>query len=227
MLEFASMVPQLSAGFNAASAGIGIMGLLRGNKPSAAEREIAQRQSNIDELTRALQDPNHPYNKYLQEQEAQLMRDDQQTYLRDLVNANQRQAIMGRQTLFDPERRDEALNKYVTRGAQQIAPQSRLNANNRILQAIQQTSGSMGGLQSLATMQGNRATQNRQMTSQGLSGIGKVFDAIRGQNNAGSANSTGGIPTPYQWQQVSTDNGLPWQRNYFDTSGGLPWQSGV
>lgn len=225
MLEFASMIPQLSSGFNAASAGLGIMGLLRGNKPSAAERDIMQRQSNIDELTRALQDPNHPYNKYLQDQEAQLMRNDQQSYLRDLVNANQRQVIMGRQTLFDPERQDEALNKYVTRGAQQIAPQARLNANNRILQAIQQTSGSMGGLQSLATMQNNQIQNNSKRRSDAFSAMSDLFKGAT--NNARQANSTGGIPTPYQWQQVSTDNGLPWQRNYFDTSGGLPWQSGV
>lgn len=225
MLDFASMIPQLSvenigSGLNAASAGIGIMGLLKGNKPSAAERQMAQRQADIDELSRALQDPNHPYNKYLQDQESQLMRNDQQTYLRDLINANQRQAIMGRQTLFDPERQDEALNRYVTRGAQRIAPQARLNANNRILRAIQQTSGSMAGLNSLATMQNNLNQNNSKRRSDAFSAISDLFKGV--SNNAGQANSTGGIPTPFQWQ-----NGASTQPNYFNFANIPTWQSGV
>lgn len=222
MLSFASSLGDLSG---TASAAAGIAGLFRSNKPSGAEKEMMQRQANIDELGRALQDPNHPYNKYLVEQESQLRRGDMQTYLRDLMNANQRASLMGRQTAFDPERRDEAINQYMARGAQEIGPQARLSANSRILQAIQQTSGSMAGLNTLATLSNQRTAQKRQDTSAGFSGANKILQAIGGQNNAGQNYGFPGGST--NWQSVNTDNGLPWQHQYVDTSNGLPWQSTV
>lgn len=220
MLSFASSLGDLGG---LASAGAGIAGLFRSNKPSGAEKQMMQRQANIDELNRALQDPNHAYNKYLVEQETQLRRDDTQTYLRDLMNANQRASLMGRQTVFDPERRDEAINQYLSRSSQEVGPQARLSANNRILQAIQQNSGSMAGLNNLATLSNQRTAQKRQDTSAGFSGINKILQAVGGQNNAGQNYGFPGGST----QSVNTNNGLPWQRQYLDTSGGLPWQSTV
>lgn len=208
-LSFASLLPQLAAGANVASGAAGLMGLFSGNKPGAAERQMMQRQSNIDELTRALEDPNHPYNKYLVEQESQLARGDMQTYLRDLMNANRRAALLGRQTAFDPERRDEAFNQYVTRGSQKIAPTARLNANNRIMQSIKNLNGSMGGLNNLATLQGNRSSQRRKDMAAGFSGINKILQAVGGQQDAGQANTTGGIPKPWEPAGQSSQWNIP------------------
>lgn len=181
------------------------------NKPTDAERALQARQSQITGLTNSL-NPDDPYNKYLVDQNANLQRMDMQRYLRDLMNANQRAALMGRQQIFDPERRDEAFSRYVTAGSQQIEPRARQNAQSQILTAINAANSGMGGLSTLASLQQNREDQNRQRFFSGVQGLNDLFSS--GGNRGASSNGQ----TP-----IDTSQGLPWLSRPIDTSQGLPW----
>lgn len=165
------------AGMAALSAAPGVIGGIysynQAKRLSPAERDAAASISQMQDYNRMLLNPNDPRYKALVEAETESVRGGFLQNLRDLIEANRRQAVMGRQEIFDPERRDESMFRGLLDASRQAQIQGRSNATNRIVQALQGLQNIQQSQLGLASLQQARQNQKNQAILGGLSGIGQ------------------------------------------------------
>lgn len=123
-----------------------------------AEAALGQSQ----DLINLSMNPNDPRYKAMIDSQSQGIRQGFLQNLRDAVEANRRQALMGRQQFFDPERRDENMFAAVNRAGQESQNQARSGVINNINGAIQRLQGQNAGYLNLASLQNTRNNQARQ-----------------------------------------------------------------
>lgn len=146
MLEF---LPYLAMGAQAMGALSAAQNTAKGYQQTAAEKAQLQSMANRDRLLQAYLNPTDNITKNLTAQETSGMRDEFQRALSNLLSANRKQQLMGRQTYFNPERQDEAISQFLTRGSDLIANTARSNALKRILDAAggyRDSASSYGGM---------------------------------------------------------------------------------
>ena len=129
-------LPALASGLQLAGGISGLQNTLRGPQVTAAEKASLQALSNQNRLIQAMLNPKDIINRNLVDSETKSLREITQRGLTDLLNADRRSRLMGRTTYFNPERRDESINKYLTNTAMQIEPLAQKNALSRIMDAI-------------------------------------------------------------------------------------------
>jgi hypothetical protein len=167
----------IAAGLTAAPA---IAGLFVKQKKSQAERELEANLAQARDLANLLLNPNDPRYKTMLDTERENIRTGYLAPLRDLVEANRRQALLGRQQIFDPERRDESMFTGFNKAAQQASQEANQSVLDRIKQSISGLQGTNVGYQSLATMQNDRNAQKRQNILAALSAGSKLGSSLGG-----------------------------------------------
>ncbi|MFV1152042.1 hypothetical protein QMK98_30390, partial [Klebsiella pneumoniae] len=98
--------------------------------------------------------------------------------IRDLIEGNRRQALLGRQQYFDPERRDESVFSAVNQAGQQAQQQARSNVIDNLNNQIARLQGQFSGQMNLAQASDKRNDQMRQSIMALLGGgmqAGKMF----------------------------------------------------
>lgn len=179
------MALPLTAGQNAAGAIPGIVGAVysykQAGKKTPQEREAERLAAMSQDYNNMLMNPNDPRYKAMLEAETQGLRGGFLQNLRDMVEANRRQAIMGRQQFFDPERRDESMFSAVNRTGQQAQLQARGNVLDRINQAIQNLQGQQSTAMGLAGLEGARRGAKQQAVLAGLGAVGSGINAFNRQ----------------------------------------------
>lgn len=149
MLQF---LPLIATGLNLLSAASAAKQTSKGYTPPPAENAALealglqkQATANQSRLIQALLNPNDTITKNIMAGERQQLNDETQRGLSNLLAANRKAQIMGRQTFFNPERQDEAISQFLTRQSDVNANTSRSNALNRILSAAGQYGNTAGG----------------------------------------------------------------------------------
>lgn len=153
------------------------MGLPLFSTKKPAQEYIAQgaldKANNLIDLS---MNPNDPRFKEMVNSQSQGIRQGFLQNLRDMIEANRRQALMGRQQIFDPERRDEGMFAAVNRAGQESQNQARGNVLDSINGAIQRLQGQSTQFQGLAGLQNTRNEQQRQailgLLNTGVKGAG-------------------------------------------------------
>jgi len=131
-------------------------------KKTAPEYAAQDAMSRANDLINLSMNPNDPRYQAMVNQQSQGIRQGFLQNLRDITEANRRQALMGRQQFFDPERRDENMFSAVNQAGQQAQIQARQNVLDNINGAIQRLQGQQNGYYNLAGLQNSRNNQARQ-----------------------------------------------------------------
>jgi len=131
-------------------------------KKSGAEKTSQALLNQANDLTNLMLNPNDPRFKNMLQAETQNVRGGYLQNLRDMIEANRRQALMGRQQIFDPERRDEGMFSAVNKAGMQAQQEARGNLLNRINQSISQLQNQSQANLGLAGMANQRNDQQRQ-----------------------------------------------------------------
>lgn len=167
-----------------AAAGIaavpGIIGLFQKNNKTPGERASEGYLNQANDYTNLSMNPGDPRYKAMVDNEKQGIQNDFLSTLRDMVEANRRQASMGRTQFFDPERRDETMFSAITKGKQQADQQANSNVLNRINMAINNLRGNSVAMGGIAKMEVDRRGQKRQQNLAGLSAGGKLMNSFGG-----------------------------------------------
>lgn len=159
----------------------GLYGYNRAGRITPGERE-AQRLSNLaGSYNEMLMNPDDPRFKSMVNAESQGIRRGFLQNLRDLIEANRRQALMGRQQFFDPERRDESMFSAVNKAGQEARSQARGNVLDRINQAIQNIQNQRQGALQDAFMQQSRRGQQTQAVLGGLGALNSIGGLFGGK----------------------------------------------
>lgn len=148
------------------------------NKKSGAEKSAMETLGKTQGLINLLSNPNDPQFQQLLSQENQSVRQGYLRNIRDLIEGNRRQALMGRQQYFDPERRDESVFSAVNQAGQQAQNQARSNVIDNLNNQIAKLQGQFTGQMNLAQASDQRNNQMRQSIMALLSGglqAGKMF----------------------------------------------------
>jgi hypothetical protein len=170
------------AALAAVQAAPAIIGMFQKTKKSPQERMMESNLTQATDLSNLMMNPNDPRYKSLVENESQGIQQNFLSTLRDLIEANRRQALMGRQQIFDPERRDESMFSAITKGKQQAHQQANDNVLNRIRQSIMGLYSAQGGLGKLADIENQRRAGRRQDVLGGLSAGSKLMGMPNFQN---------------------------------------------
>jgi ferric-dicitrate binding protein FerR (iron transport regulator) len=109
-----------------------------------------------------------------------------------MVEANRRQASLGRTQFFDPERRDETMFSAITKGKWKADHQANTNVLNRINMAVNNLRGNSTAMLPLANMEAERREQRRQQILAGLSAGGKAASSMIGGMGGMMGNASGG-----------------------------------
>lgn len=152
----------------------GIAGLFLQSNNTAPERQLQGNMNQIGNLSNLMTNPDDPRYKAMLGAETQGIQQNFLSSLRDLVETNRRQALMGRQQIFDPERRDESMFSGIVQAKQQAQQQANQNVLQRINASIQGLNSSSAGLGALAKMQNTR-NNNRRQTQLAALGAGGQF----------------------------------------------------
>lgn len=131
-------------------------------KKASQEYDAQNALGQANDLINLSMNPNDPRYQAMVNNQSQGIRQGFLQQLRDTVEANRRQALMGRQQFFDPERRDETMFSAVNKAGQQAQIQARGDVLNNINGAIQRLQGQSSGYLGLADRQNARNEQNRQ-----------------------------------------------------------------
>lgn len=164
----------VQAGITAAPA---IIGLFQKTKKTPQERAAEGSMAQAQDLINLSMNPNDPRFKTMLENESFGIRQGFLQQLRDTIEANRRQALMGRQQFFDPERRDESMFSAVNQAGQQAQIQARSNVLNNINNTIQKLQNQSTGYGNLAKFEADRRNQKRQTMLGGLSAAGKGINS--------------------------------------------------
>lgn len=106
--------------------------------------------SNQNRLFQAYINPDDIINKNLFAAESQQANSATQQQLSNLLAANRKSRLMGRQSFFNPEREDEAISQFMTRASDANANIARSNALGRILQAANNYGSGASGYGNMA-----------------------------------------------------------------------------
>jgi len=162
----------------AISAAPGIAGMFMKNKKSAAERDAEADAAQARDYINLSMNPNDPRYKAMVEQETQGLNQQYLRGLRDLVEANRRQALMGRQQIFDPERQDESQFSGILQARNEAQNQAGANVLNRLNAAIGNLRGQQQSNLALAGLQTARNQAKNQKYLAGLSGLSSGINAF-------------------------------------------------
>lgn len=175
MIQF---LPMIMAGMSALSALSSAKGTAESAKqvPASAEQLAAlarqndvlsqqgqilgqqgQSLSNQNRLFQAYINPDDVINKNLFASENASLNSATQQQLSNLLAANRKAQIMGRQSYFNPERQDESISQFLNKASDANANVARSNVLNRILQAAQNYGVGAQGYGSQASGYGNMA----------------------------------------------------------------------
>lgn len=190
MLEF---LPLITAGLQAASALSAAKNTAKGYQQTPAEFAQLQSMVNRDRLLKAMLNPDDIIMKNLTAGENQSLNASTQQQLSNLLAANRKAQLMGRQTYFNPERTDESISQFLTKSADSNANTARSNALKRIMDAASGYTGSAtgyGGMiqnqQAAQNMNNNRASTLFASGADALKSGGSlsnIFDMLKGQQN--------------------------------------------
>ncbi len=194
MLEF------LPLALSAMSAISSMRNTAKGYQPTQAETAQLQDMANRDRLLKAMTDPNDSILKNITAGENQYLNSNTQQQLSNLLAANRKAQLMGRQTYFNPERQDESISQFLTKSADNNANTARSNALQRILQAANGYSSSASGYGGMVQNQQAAQNMNREKQSTlfgmgtnatqpggSLSNIFQMLSQGGGQQNMGAA----------------------------------------
>lgn len=157
MIEF---LPLLTAGLGAMSALSSAQAMKEAGKQTQAERAQLQAMANRDRLLQAYLNPDDTIQKNLRASEGRYLNDVTQRGLANLLAANRKARLMGRQTFFNPERQDEDVSQFLTKQSDLNAQTSRSNALQRIMDAVTGYSGSANNYGSMVANQQARQAAN-------------------------------------------------------------------
>jgi len=190
MLEF---LPMLSAGLQGLSALSAMRDTAEGQQQTPAESMQLQAMANKERLLKALLNPDDPILKNLTASESQQTNNSIQQQLSNLLSANRRAQLMGRQTYFNPERQDEAISTFLNRAADTTANTARSNALKRIMEVANQYGSSASGYGGMVANQVNRQLANTGRTSSILGSAGDSLGSGGSLSNIfAMLSSTGG-----------------------------------
>lgn len=206
MLQF---LPMIAMGLQGMSALSGMANTARGYQQTQAERAQLQAMANQERLLKAYLDPNDPIMKNMSAAESRMINEDQQQGLSNLLAANRKAQLMGRQAFFNPERQDEAVSQWLNKGVANNANIARSNALQRIMQAVTGYGGSASGYggmipnqQQAQAMDRSRGAKLFDMGARALGGGGSLSNIFR---SLGGGGGMAGVPD-------GTDIGraMPW-----------------
>ena len=183
-LPFAIMTGVGDAGSLATGITGGIMAYNRAKRLKTPQEREAERLAGLtSQYNEMLMNPNDPRFKEMVESESQGIRGGFLQNLRDAIEANRRQAIMGRQQIFDPERRDENIFSQVDKSGRTAQLQARSNVIDRINQAIKNLQAQQSTYTNLAQLERDRRGQKTQAILGGLGAINKSFQNMGNMGN--------------------------------------------
>lgn len=196
MLQF---LPLISAGLSAASALSAAKNTARGYQPTQAETAQLQAMANRERLLKAMLNPDDVVMKNITAGENQALNASTQQQLSNLLAANRKAQLMGRQTYFNPERTDESISQFLTKSADANANTARSNALKRIMDAATGYSGSAssyGGM--IPNQQAAQATNNNRAPTLFAAGadalksggsLSNIFQMLSSQGGSGGVAS--------------------------------------
>lgn len=149
----------------------GFLGNLLSTKRTPQENQAQSLLDQASDYTNLSMNPNDPRYQAMLSTQTQNLRQQYTRNLRDIIEANRRQALMGRQQIFDPERRDESAFSALNQAGQQAQVQANQNVIDSLNNAIARLQGQAAGYTGLAGLQNQRNEQRRQAIL-GLLGTG-------------------------------------------------------
>jgi hypothetical protein len=164
-------MPLPVAAIAAPAVGAGIYSFMQAGKKTPAEKIMQSTLGEQNRLYNLLTDPNNPEYQAMLESETNNVRGGFLQQLRDLVEQNRRQALMGRQEIFDPERRDESMFTVVNRTGKEAQTQAKSNLLDRINRAMNALNVRQQGLLGLANLQQGRNKQKTDAITSGASAL--------------------------------------------------------
>jgi hypothetical protein len=171
----------------AITAGLQLMGSIQGAgqqfeapRATQAEQQQLQTLSNINRLLQAVTDPEDVIMRNLRAGQEKLIRQEAARSLQDVIRANRRARLMGRQQFFDPERRDEAISRYTTQVAQAAGPQAEQAAVGRIMDLVGGYKGLGSQYAGLIPRQQQRQTTAEQRDIGKYGALGEVLQDVGG-----------------------------------------------
>jgi len=156
----------------------GIAGMFMKNKKSGAERQMEADAAQARDYINLSMNPDDPRYKAMVAQETQGLNQEYLRGLRDLVEVNRRQALMGRAQFFDPERQDESQFSGILQARNDAQNQAGTNVLNRLNTAIGNLRGQQSSNLALAGLQGGRQDDKKQRYLAGLSGLSAGINAF-------------------------------------------------
>lgn len=139
------------------------MGLpLFSTKRTAQERTAQDNLNQANDLINLSMNPNDPRYQAMVANQSQGLRAGFLQNLRDIIEGNRRQALMGRQQYFDPERRDENAFAGLNQATQNANIQANQNVLDSINSAVQRLQGQSQSYLGLAGLQNQRNQQQRE-----------------------------------------------------------------
>lgn len=174
MLQY---LPMIVTGLQAMSALSAAKNVGKGVQQTPADIAQLQALANRERLIKAITDPNDVLLKNITAGEQQALNASTQQQLSNLLAANRKAQLLGRQTYFNPERKDESISKFLSDAATTNANTARSNALERIMEAAGGYTGQASGYGGIAPRQQAMQTTNRAIPST-LFGAGA--DALKG-----------------------------------------------
>lgn len=158
--------------------------LFQGYQPTSAEGAQGQDMANQNALIGAYLDPNSTIFKNLNAGNQQYLNSQTQQGINNLLQQNRKSQLMGRGSVFNPERQDEAVSQYLSRQSDANANTARSNALQQIIGAANQYGTAAGNYGRMIPQQQQAQQTNNQSFPAGLSQIGQMLPGLM---NAGSA----------------------------------------
>lgn len=178
-------LPAIAKGLQLAGGAAALGGLFSKPKQTAAETGQAQSVANQNRLIQALLNPDDPVFKNINAQEQATIRGNASMLLEDLIRSDRRQQLLGRQSFFNPERRDETINQYMTNVNSAAQGQGRNNAIDRILSAIKGYSGVSDQYGNMIPAQMARQGQNAARLPTALGAASDFGNSVYSSLNSG------------------------------------------
>lgn len=168
----------------------------KGAAQTQAERAQLQAMANRDRLLQAYTNPDDVITQNMMAQEEKQLNASIQQQLSNLLSANRRAQLMGRQTYFNPERQDESISTFLSDKADENYNTARSNALQRILQAAQSYGGSATGYGDMVQNQQARNVAKAQsgpaLMGAGANAISMLMNAYGGGGGMGGGMGASG-----------------------------------
>lgn len=176
-------LPLIASGLSLLSQMKGVHTAAQPIRATGAEKAQLQALSNQQRLLQTLTNPNDVILRNLTAQNSKLLNIDTQNELSNLISANRRQRLLGRQSFFNPEREDESINQFMNRRAQEVGPLARSTSLSQIIQAINGQSGLASNFGGLIPNQQAARDYNNSRTQDALNKGSDVVSALPGFMN--------------------------------------------